>query len=307
MDINQLKYFVAIVNNDFNLSNASKKLHLSQPALSKYILKFEEEEKVQLFKRKNGRLAGLTPAGENFYNNAISVLDHHAGMLKELREHSTTVKGSVRIGIPPLILTVLFTEVMSRFISLNPTIRFEIIELGAFELRKMLLLNELDFALLLTPTNLSPLIYEEVLIRQDELTAFMSAHNPLAEKEVLSWSDLRGRDLAIFNETFMIHHQLMRKFDALKMDPKISLMSGSWDFLLEVTRTSDFITILPSPIRHHFFIQEIKERHFDAPINWNVVLTYPIKTHYTQIERYVKKSIVEYFTMNKEIQKISTS
>lgn len=307
MDINQLKYFVAIVNNDFNLSNASKKLHLSQPALSKYILKFEEEEKVQLFKRKNGRLAGLTLAGENFYNNAISVLDHHAGMLKELREHSTTVKGSVRIGIPPLILTVLFTEVMSRFISLNPTIRFEIIELGAFELRKMLLLNELDFALLLTPTNLSPLIYEEVLIRQDELTAFMSAHNPLAEKEILSWSDLRGRDLAIFNETFMIHHQLMRKFDALKMDPKISLMSGSWDFLLEVTRTSEFITILPSPIRHHFFIQEIKERHFDSPINWNVVLTYPIKTHYTQIERYVKKSIVEYFTEHKEIKKISTT
>lgn len=52
MDIEHLKYFVVVVNNSFNLSDASKKLHVSQPALSKYILKFESEEGVNLFHRK---------------------------------------------------------------------------------------------------------------------------------------------------------------------------------------------------------------------------------------------------------------
>lgn len=43
MDITQLKYFVCIVESDYNLSAASKKLHISQPALTQYIRKFEDE------------------------------------------------------------------------------------------------------------------------------------------------------------------------------------------------------------------------------------------------------------------------
>ena len=301
MDINQLKYFIAIVENDLNLSVASKKLHISQPALSKYIIKFEEEEKVKLFERNHGRLTGLTSAGENFYANAQIVIEKHDNLMKEFREHGSLIKGTVRIGIPPLILTVLFTEVMAELIRLNVGIRFIIIEKGAFELRKMLLLDELDIAVLLHPTNLNQLLFKEEIIREDELTAFMSKENPLASKSSIEWTDLKGKDLAVFNETFMIHHQLMRKFQSLKMDPKISLMSGSWDFLLEVTRTSTFITILPAPIKEHFSFKDVTEVPFKNPISWQVLLTYKQKSHYTRIEEYTIDSIIRYFRENRKI------
>ena len=301
MDINQLKYFIAIVENDLNLSVASKKLHISQPALSKYIIKFEEEEKVKLFERNHGRLTGLTSAGENFYANAQIVIEKHDNLMKEFREHGSLIKGTVRIGIPPLILTVLFTEVMAELIRLNVGIRFIIIEKGAFELRKMLLLDELDIAVLLHPTNLNQLLFKEEIIREDELTAFMSKENPLASKSSIEWTDLKGKDLAVFNETFMIHHQLMRKFQSLKMDPKISLMSGSWDFLLEVTRTSTFITILPAPIKEHFSFKDVTEVPFKNPISWQVLLTYKQKPHYTRIEEYTIDSIIRYFRENRKI------
>jgi len=305
MDINQLKYFIAIVENDLNLSIASKKLHISQPALSKYIIKFEEEEKVKLFERSHGRLTGLTSAGENFYANAQIVIEKHDNLMKEFREHGSLIKGTVRIGIPPLILTVLFTEVMAELIRLNAGIRFIIVEKGAFELRKMLLLDELDIAVLLHPTNLNQLLFKEEIIREDELTAFMSKENPLATRSSIEWTDLKGKDLAIFNETFMIHHQLMRKFQSLKMDPKISLMSGSWDFLLEVTRTSSFITILPAPIKEHFSFKDVTEVPFKKPISWQVLLTYKQKSHYTRIEEYTFDSIIKYFRQNRKISALT--
>ena len=302
MDINQLKYFIAIVENDLNLSVASKKLHISQPALSKYIIKFEEEEKVRLFERSHGRLTGLTPAGENFYGNAQIVIEKHDNLMKEFRDHGSLIKGTVRIGIPPLILTVLFTEVMADLIRLNPDIRFIIVEKGAFELRRMLLLDELDLAVLLHPTNLNELLFKEEVIREDALSAFMSKDNPLAAKKTIEWTDLKGKDLAVFNETFMIHHQLMRKFQSLKMEPKISLMSGSWDFLLEVTRTSNFITILPAPIKEHFSFKDVTEVAFKKPISWQVVMTYKLKSHYTRIEEYTIDSIRKYFKEKKKIE-----
>lgn len=305
MDIKNLKYFIAIVDNDYNISEASRNLHISQPALSKFISGFESEENLELFKRRGGRLIGLTPAGENFLVNAAFLVENHDRMFKELREHSKIVKGSVKIGIPPLILTVLFTEIMAKLISLNPTINFEIVELGAFELRKMLLLNELDFGLLLNKTELNSLIYEEISIHKDELTSFMSKDNVLARKKSIDWQDLKGVNLAIFNETFMIHHKLMRKFQSVNVEPNIAIMSGSWDFLLELTRRSDFVTILPSPISKHFTLEDIIKIPFTQPISWEVALVYPIKNHYTQIQEYTKNSIVDYFVNHKDIYPIN--
>ncbi len=50
MDIRQLKiYFIEIVNCNFNLSTASDKLCISQPALSMGINKFEKNERTEPF------------------------------------------------------------------------------------------------------------------------------------------------------------------------------------------------------------------------------------------------------------------
>ncbi|VEI47594.1 transcriptional regulator CysB [Actinobacillus equuli] len=55
MDIRHLRYFVAIVDNDFNLSRTSQNLYISQPALSMMISEFEQRENIQLFKRNNNK------------------------------------------------------------------------------------------------------------------------------------------------------------------------------------------------------------------------------------------------------------
>lgn len=304
MDINQLKYFVCIVDNDYNLSASAKKLHISQPALTQYLHKFEAEENTELFTRFAGRLTGLTIAGENLYANALTVIRYHNTLLRELRDDAKVIKGTVRIGIPPLILSVLCTKLLTDLLTQNPNVKFEIDELGAFELRRKLLLHEVDFAMLLQPSDLNPAVFAEDVIHNDELTVFMSDHHPLAQKENLTWNDLKPYQLSIFDNSFMIHHQLIRKFDSLNLKPNIGIMSGSWDFLLASVRDSHFITILPSPIRNLIKMDGIIEKHLIDPISWHVILAYPIKTHPTRIESYTRKSIVEYYTKGTPIKSI---
>jgi DNA-binding transcriptional LysR family regulator len=295
MDIAQLKYFVCIVESNFNLSLAAQKLHLSQPALSQVILKFEAEEHISLFVRKQGRLCSLSSSGESFYENAKQVISHHERMIKELREHSLQIRGKIRIGIPPLVLTVLFTDVLAKLVTLNPDIQFDIIEEGAFELQRLLKLQEIDYAIILQPTDLNSTHFKEEIIYQDELTCFMCSEHPLAKKSILSWHDLKNQPIALFKETFMIHHQVKRKFESLKMVPNIALMSSSWDFLLESTLNSDFVTILPRPINKHFSQERIKMLRFKNPMPWIVVLTYANKPSYNRIETYTRQSIFKYF------------
>ncbi|WKK92111.1 LysR family transcriptional regulator [Clostridioides difficile] len=230
MDIKQLKYFVEIVKSGFNLSIASKTLHISQPALSQIIKNFEESEDVYLFERYKGRLNGLTPAGERFYVNAEHIINEYKNMMEDLREDSVQFKGKVRIGIPPLILGIAFSDVVAQLVANNPDIEFDIVEKGAYDLNRMLILQELDYAVLLHPHKIDKSVVTEHVLQEDELTAFLNINHPLAKKDKIDWNDLNEQLLAIFNPTFMIHHKLMQKFTDENVKLKRYIMSGSWDF-----------------------------------------------------------------------------
>ncbi|MCL2852482.1 MAG: LysR family transcriptional regulator [Defluviitaleaceae bacterium] len=295
MDIKHLEYFVEIVNSKFNLSVASKKLNISQPALSAIVRNFEAEENIRLFERYNGRLQNLTPSGEIFYKNSLTLIENYQNMINELRESSVQYKGKVRIGIPPLILSVCFSDILPAMILENPDIEFEIIEQGAYELRKLLISKNLDFAVLLQPIDISPGITNEYLLQKSELTAFMNSGNPLCKEKKIRWNQMNGQPIAIFHDTFMIHHHLVDQFRIQGVHPKISVMSFNWDFLLLSTKNSSLITILPSPISTMLNVPNVVERHFHDPIPWRVMLHQPKKNRYSHIEKYILKRILSYF------------
>ena len=132
MDIKQLRYFMTIVDNNFNLSRAAELLYVSQPTLSMMINEFERKEDVILFKRKRGRISGLTYLGENYYKDACEVLDLYNKMFTNLHnEHIEDLKGTINIGIPPLVLSLVFSTIMPKMILDNPNIKFNIKESGA--------------------------------------------------------------------------------------------------------------------------------------------------------------------------------
>lgn len=291
-------YFIEIVDSRFNLSAASKKLLVSQPALSQIIKSFEKEKNVQLFERSRGRLRGLTPAGEVFYKHALTLTEIHKQMLEELRDTDASVKGRIKIGIPPLILCIALSDVISSMISDNPDIEFEIVEAGALELGKALVSNELDLAVLIHPTNISADVVNEFLLQESELAAFMSKVHPLAlaRKSGLDWSDLNNQHLAMFDNTFSMHHKLMERLSSLDIRPKKIIMTGSWAFLLTLAKKSDFITVFQSQIKNLFLLDDIAEIPFNDPIPWTLVICQTKKKRYNKVEKYVLNQILGHFS-----------
>jgi len=295
MDIRYLEYFVEIVNSDFNLSVASKKLRVSQPALSQVIKSFETAENVQLFERSKGRLQSLTPSGNVFYRNALILTENYRNMIEELRESAVKYKGKIKIGVPPLILGITFSEVLSTLISDNPDIEFEIKEAGSVELGETLLAKEVDIAVLIQPTDIDSDLIEEHMVQEGELSAFMSKSNPLAKKKKLYWSDLNNQMLAMLDSSYAIHHKIKSRFDKENVQPKKIITSCSWDFLLMSTKKSNFITIFQSPIQDVFLLNDIVAVPFHDPITWKVAVCQLKKKRYSRIEKLVLKTIISHF------------
>lgn len=76
MELRQLRHFVAVVECG-NLSRASRKVHISQPALTRSIKALEDLLRARLLDRKP-RGVVPTPTGDIFYQHAKLILNECA-------------------------------------------------------------------------------------------------------------------------------------------------------------------------------------------------------------------------------------
>lgn len=74
MKLQQLKYFLAIVDNGLNVTAAAERLYTSQPGVSKQLKLLEEELGLQLFTRKGKSLNGMTSAGQQLVGRARLIM-----------------------------------------------------------------------------------------------------------------------------------------------------------------------------------------------------------------------------------------
>lgn len=97
MDLRQLRYFIAIVEAG-SVTDASRRLHVVQPALSQRMAALESELGVQLLVRTRQGVSA-TPAGMELYARAKTIVKQFAAAEAATREKAGQVGGRVGVGL----------------------------------------------------------------------------------------------------------------------------------------------------------------------------------------------------------------
>ena len=124
MDFRQLQYVAKVVQCQ-SITKAANELFISQSALSHYIQNVEKEMGIQLFDRSTTPLS-LTYAGRRFIEYAQNILLQNEELKKEFSDITHSVKGQIKIGIPPERAAYMLPRLIPAFSAKYPSIDLNI-------------------------------------------------------------------------------------------------------------------------------------------------------------------------------------
>lgn len=139
-------HYLLTVAEEHSITAASKKLFISQPALSRFILDVEHTLGTALFIRDRGNLH-LTQAGEIYLQGCQEVLAISRSVEKEISQLSNSLAGKITLGVTPLTGEFVLPAIWDTFEAAFPSVELTLREERMSDLQDMVKKGAVDMAL----------------------------------------------------------------------------------------------------------------------------------------------------------------
>ena len=204
MKLRNLIYFIEIEKCG-NMSKASEKLYVSQPALSKGMSELEKELGCQLFIRKASNIV-LTEEGKRCleYSKKIIALCNELPEYIKQKETKSLKVGYVIVGYLEYLLNIINDKEELKDISIIP------IYGTTNEIVKKLEDNELDLAILPCLEIEKTKNIRHQIINKSKLHALVNKNHPLFSKDYITIDDLRENKIIIWSKKN--HHRFYKSY-----------------------------------------------------------------------------------------------
>ncbi|MGH6861427.1 MAG: LysR family transcriptional regulator [Phyllobacterium sp.] len=187
----QLSIFRAVMESA-TLTDAANALNISQPGVSKSMQELENTVGFPLFRRRAGRLTP-TKAARSFYSEVLIVLRAMAAAEKAAENLREARVGYVRIAATSSLMNGLIPNAVEQFRRLRPEAQVILYSRLNHEVVRMVSDLQVDFGLVLAPTNDAGTIAETIC--SAELITILPTGHPLSERRFVTAHDLQAYPL----------------------------------------------------------------------------------------------------------------
>ena len=188
-----LRYFQEIALT-LNLSRASERLGIGQPALSLALKRLEDALQVKLFLRRNRGLI-LTSAGQRLLREANRLLSDWEAVVSETRKSETELVGRYTLGCHPSVAIYCLKDVLRELYGSYPGIEIKLSHDLSRIICEGVISGSLDFGIVVNPIKHPDLVIHK-----------------LASDEVSFWRASNGlKDVLIYNPELTQSQSLLKK------------------------------------------------------------------------------------------------
>ncbi|MDO4344447.1 MAG: LysR family transcriptional regulator [Eubacteriales bacterium] len=234
MDITQLQYFRTIAETG-SLTKAAKRLHISQPAMSAMLKKFEEELQVELFDRSPNRIH-LNPVGE-------IALVHVNTILRNIEQMKADLLSAAEQN---LTLSIAFCDpgvrwyCVPRFSLAHPEIQVKDELYTGGEAKR--LLTERVYDLIVTPKPVQGNHIQSLSFLPDQVYLSVSTDSKLLGRESISLREIPAQPLLYpqIGGYFLMQMEKIITEDNLP----ITLIKNNYNTTQYMIRTTNFLATI---------------------------------------------------------------
>jgi LysR family transcriptional regulator, cyn operon transcriptional activator len=222
MELSYLKAFYEVAKAG-SFTEAAKRLHISQSALSKAVALLEEQQGVRLFMRSKRGIT-LTSIGQDVFARSERLFGIAGEIEVACKGHTETVEGPLNLGASDHVASYLLVSHLQQLIALYPGVLPRVFSGAPSETINLILTNEIEFGLFFTQLHVAGIHYEVFL--PIEMVA-VAAPKLLPKKSnalrpAIETSGFIGSIKAQYQ-----HHPAKEMMQLLSKSPKISLESNS--------------------------------------------------------------------------------
>ena len=240
MTFEQLQCFIASVEEKTFL-DAAHSLYISQSSLSKQIMKLEQELGVMLWDRSR-RKAGLTEAGNIFYQDALILLKQYSQARNRRDRFRTESQLTLSVGTLPILTQYQLTPGFRDFQAAHPGIRLFLHEVEELELMEGFEKGIYDLVI-----GREAMFYgancQTQLIAGDQLAAVLDSSHPLAFRSSLCLEELKDEDFIFMNPYTSIYNLCVIRCREAGFSPRI-LRTARVESILSAVLIGEGISLL---------------------------------------------------------------
>ncbi|MBM7644601.1 DNA-binding transcriptional LysR family regulator [Scopulibacillus daqui] len=240
MDIRQLRYFIAIVE-EGKISAAAERLHISQPPLSQHLKAMEEELGSTLVIR-NGKSIEFTEAGKALYKYALRMTELMEEAKKEVKEVGNGVNGTLTIGTNTHSVIEL-PEILHRFQKQYPKVTYKIQQNESLHLCQLVRERLVELAMIRLPLHLDDF---SMMHLYTEPFYFITSKTRKPLDPQVSLAEIQNYPLILpSTEGLGVHYLILEAFSRFQLRPHIISECSDISLLMALVSTDFGTSIVP--------------------------------------------------------------
>lgn len=195
MDLRQIKYFLTVAE-ERNITKAAKKLHLSQPPLSRALMDLEKEFNCKLLIRGKRNIS-LTPEGLTLKRRGEQLITLTNMTKTEILNMEQGLSGTLYIGHVDSDGPTLIAEWISTFKKIYPNVTYNLWCGTVDDLTDRLKSGLIDLAITMSPSSSDTI--EGIKVFSEDWVAIIPSKHPLSKnkKPSVNVKELVDEDLII--------------------------------------------------------------------------------------------------------------
>ena len=230
MNLQQLRYLCAIVDNNLNVSDAAESLFTSQPGVSKQVRQLEDELGVRVFVRAGKRLASITPAGEAVVSAARRALKEIENLKRVGAEYKSEDEGTFAIATTHTQARYVLPRVLRDFAARYPKVKLELHQGNPMQVAAQTASGDADVGIATEALASFPDLITLPCYSWNRCVLVPRGH-PLAKVKPLTLAAIAKYPIVTYDFTFTGRSQINAAFQAEGLTPKVVLTALDSDVI----------------------------------------------------------------------------